>query len=104
MLGAARSRSRSWLDRQGIGWRSSAARRAITAARISHQPSRLGGLKFEPLHFADRLRVVNPGGDVGLVTLWSPWEAVQRKLTDVDPAILDPARSRVAAIGSLYGD
>lgn len=61
-------------------------------------------MRFEPLHFADRLRVVNPEGDVGLVTLWSPWEAVERKLTEVDPAILDPARSRVAAIGSLYGD
>lgn len=61
-------------------------------------------MRFEPLHFADRLRVVDPEGDVGLVTLWSPWEAVQRKLTEVDPAILDPARSRVAAIGSLYGD
>jgi hypothetical protein len=61
-------------------------------------------LRFEPLHFADRLRVVNPEGDVGLVTLWSPREAVERKLTEVDPAILDPVRSRVAAIGSLYGD
>lgn len=61
-------------------------------------------MRFEPLHFADRLRVVNPEGDVGLVTLWSPWEAVRRKLDEVDPAILDPARSRVAAIGSLYGD
>jgi hypothetical protein len=61
-------------------------------------------LRFEPLHFADRLRVVNPDGDVGLVTLWSPWDAVERKLTEVDAAILDPARSRVAAIGSLYGD
>lgn len=61
-------------------------------------------MRFEALHFADRLRVVNPEGDVGLVTLWSPWEAVERKLREVDAAILDPARSRVAAIGSLYGD
>ncbi|WP_445150502.1 thymidylate synthase [Baekduia sp. Peel2402] len=61
-------------------------------------------MRFEALHFADRLRVVNPEGDVGLVTLWSPWEAVERKLREVDEAILDPARSRVAAIGSLYGD
>lgn len=61
-------------------------------------------LTFEALHFADRLQVVNPRGDVGLVTLWSPWEAVRRKLEEVDGAILDPARSRVAAVGSLYGD
>jgi thymidylate synthase len=61
-------------------------------------------VRFEALHHADRLRVVNPEGDVGLVTLWSPWEAVERKLREADPAILDPARSRVAAIGSLYGD
>jgi hypothetical protein len=61
-------------------------------------------LTFEALHFADRLHVVNPGGDVGIVTLWSPWEAARRKLEEVDPAILDPARSRVAVVGNLYGD
>lgn len=64
----------------------------------------MADLTFDALYHADRLHLVNPRGDVGLVTLWSPWEAARRKLEEVDPAILDPARSRVAAIGNLYGD
>src|SRR4051794_1219600 len=43
MLGDTRLRSRSWLDRQGIAWRSSATGRASTTAGISHRPSRLSG-------------------------------------------------------------
>jgi thymidylate synthase len=56
---------------------------------------------FVALYHADRLRVVNPHGDVGLITLWSPWRAVERKLP---PEVLDPARSRVAVAANLYGD
>lgn len=61
-------------------------------------------LTFDALHHADRLQLVNPRGDVGVITLWSPWEAARRKLEEIDPAVLDPSRSRVAAIGNLYGD
>ncbi|HET6509279.1 MAG TPA: thymidylate synthase [Baekduia sp.] len=64
----------------------------------------MADLTFDALHHADRLRLVNPRGDVGVITLWSPWEAARRKLEEVDPAILDPTASRVAAIGNLYGD
>jgi thymidylate synthase len=56
---------------------------------------------FVALYHADRLRVVNPHGDVGLITLWSPWRTVERKLP---PEVLDPARSRVAVAANLYGD
>ena len=45
---------------------------------------------FEALYHADLLHVINPHGDVGLVTLWSPFRTVRRKLEEVSPALLDP--------------
>ncbi|MDO8211190.1 thymidylate synthase [Conexibacter sp. CPCC 206217] len=59
---------------------------------------------FEALYHGDRLQLVNPTGDVGIVTLWSPWRTVERKLAADAPELLDPARSRVAVIANLYGD
>ncbi|WP_028065048.1 thymidylate synthase [Solirubrobacter soli] len=56
---------------------------------------------FVALYHADRLRVINPHGDVGLITLWSPWRTVERKLPS---EVLDPARSRIAVAANLYGD
>ena len=61
-------------------------------------------LAFEPLYHGDRLHVVNPRGDVGLITLWSPARSVRRKLEELAPELLDPARSRVAVMANLYGD
>src|SRR4051794_36148610 len=48
MLGAARSRRRSWLDRQGIAWRSSASRYTSTAARIRIKHLAAGALHRQP--------------------------------------------------------
>jgi hypothetical protein len=62
------------------------------------------GLAFRALYYADLLELVNPTGDVGILTLWSPLRAVRRKLHSVAPEILDPERSRVAVIANLYGD
>jgi thymidylate synthase len=59
---------------------------------------------FVALYHGDRLRVINPHGDVGLITLWSPWKTVERKLGEVSPDLLDPARSRIAVAANLYGD
>lgn len=58
---------------------------------------------FEAIHYADRLRMVNPLGDVGVITLWSPVPKVESKFAEwgVD---LDGATSRIAAIGNLYGN
>src|SRR5215207_8475396 len=61
-------------------------------------------VRFEALYYGDRLQVVNPHGDVGLVTLWSPLRTVRRKLEGISPALLDPERSRLAVVGNLYGD
>lgn len=59
---------------------------------------------FQPLYHGDLIEVVNPHGDVGLITLWSPRRAVKRKLSEIAPDALDPRRSRIAALGNLYGD
>lgn len=59
---------------------------------------------FAPLYYTDRLRTVNPSGDVGIVTLWSPVRVIERRLSAARPELLDPDRSRVAVISNLYGD
>jgi thymidylate synthase len=58
-------------------------------------------LTFDALYYPDRVNVINPAGDVGLITLWSPFRTVARKLSGLlDP----PGASRVAAVANLYGD
>jgi hypothetical protein len=59
---------------------------------------------FEALYHADLLHVINPEGDVGLVTLWSPFRTVRRRLEELSPGLLDPGRSRIAVVANLYGD
>src|SRR3981081_2435674 len=59
---------------------------------------------FEALYHAERLHMVNPAGDVGLVTLWSPLRSAKRRLAEISAELLDPGRSRVAVISNLYGD
>ncbi|KAF0137377.1 MAG: hypothetical protein FD153_1696 [Rhodospirillaceae bacterium] len=58
---------------------------------------------FEPLYFSDRLYIINPHGDVGIATLWTPVRQVVDFLAryGID---LDPASSRIAVLGTLYGD
>ena len=60
-------------------------------------------MKFEALHFADRLTVINPQGTIGVVTLWSkPDYVIERfRQAGVD---LDPATSPIAVFGTLYGN
>jgi len=60
--------------------------------------------RFEALYYPDLLHPVNPAGDVGIVTLWSPFRTVERVLDEASPAILDAERSRVAVVSNLYGD
>ncbi len=57
-------------------------------------------MEFEALYHADRLSIVNPAGDVGLLIMWSPLRTVDRKLEALDPALLQ----RVAVKANLYGD
>ena len=60
-------------------------------------------MMFEAIYYGDRLRLVNPLGDVGVVTLWSPVRNVEGKFAEwgID---LGEATSRIAAIGNLYGN
>jgi thymidylate synthase len=60
-------------------------------------------MEFIPLHFADRLTVINPHGTIGVVTLWSrPDYVIERfRQAGVD---LDPAASPIAVFGTLYGN
>lgn len=64
----------------------------------------MDSMRFEPLYYADRLTVVNPYGDVGLVTLWSTQRATRRVFDRISPNLLDPAKSRIAVVSNLYGD
>lgn len=60
-------------------------------------------MEFIPLYFGDRLRVVNPHGLIGVVTLWSQPEYVMARFREAG-VDLDPATSPVAVFGTLYGN
>lgn len=59
---------------------------------------------FEALRHRDLLHLVNPSGDVGLLTLWSPVRTAKRRLESISQELLHPSRSRIAVIANLYGD
>src|SRR3954453_15941261 len=61
-------------------------------------------LRFEALYYPELVHPVNPEGDIGLITLWSPFRTVERKLREVAPELLDPGQSRLAVIANLYGN
>ena len=63
-----------------------------------------GPMTFQPLYYADRLTLVNPLGDVGIVTLWTPLRTAKRVLEQAVPDIFDTRTSRIAVISNLYGD
>jgi len=60
-------------------------------------------MEFLPLHFADRLTVINPQGTIGVVTLWSRPDYVMERFRQAG-IDLDPATSPIAVFGTLYGN
>ncbi len=60
-------------------------------------------MEFIPLYFGDRLKVVNPRGVIGVVTLWSQPEYVMGRFREAG-VDLDPATSPIAVFGTLYGN
>ncbi|MDR3355332.1 MAG: hypothetical protein LBO21_09850 [Synergistaceae bacterium] len=58
-------------------------------------------MEFCPLHFGDRLRVINPRGTIGLVTLWSDVGSVLSRLGERGADLSEG--SHVAVAGTLYG-
>jgi thymidylate synthase len=61
------------------------------------------GLWFDPLFYSDRLVVVNPTGDMGVVTLWSNTEQAHKVLVRAGVDMREES-SRIAAIGNLFGN
>jgi len=58
-----------------------------------------GGLQFDPLYYAERLKIVNPSGDVGICTLWSKVDSAYSVLEHAGVDL-----SRVAVVANLYGN
>lgn len=60
-------------------------------------------MKFEALYYQDRLKIVNPEGDVAITTLWSKVESAYQVLEEAGVE-LTPESSRIAVIANLYGN
>ena len=60
-------------------------------------------MEFIPLHFGDRLKIINPHGSIGVVTLWSKPDYVIERFREAG-VDLDPATSPIAVFGTLYGN
>ena len=60
-------------------------------------------MRFQALHCGKQLRIINPHGDVGVVTLWSTVRSVWR-VFEQQSIELDCSRSRIAVIANLYGN
>jgi thymidylate synthase len=60
-------------------------------------------VKFEALYYQDRLKIVNPEGDVAITTLWSKVESAYQILEEAG-VDLAPETSRIGPIANLYGN
>ena len=60
-------------------------------------------MKFEALYYQDRLKIVNPEGDVAITTLWSKVESAYQILEEAG-VDLAPESSRIGPIANLYGN
>lgn len=60
-------------------------------------------MDFKPLYFKEKLTIINPGGYVGVVTLWSRQKVVIEKFRESGVDV-DSATSPIAVFGNLYGN
>ena len=60
-------------------------------------------MEFQALYYQDRLKIVNPEGDVAITTLWSKVESAYQVLEEAG-VDLAPATSRIGPIANLYGN
>ena len=60
-------------------------------------------MEFIPLYYKEKLDIINPCGDVGIVSLWSPSKVVRKHLqrSGID---LTHNTARIAVIGTLFGE
>ncbi len=57
-------------------------------------------LAFKPLYWQDKLKVINPYGTIGIVTLWSSTEYIEKLLRHNGVSL----EQHVSVIGTLYGN
>lgn len=60
-------------------------------------------MKFEALYFGERLKLINPEGDVGIVTLWSKVDSALQIITEAGIDV-NQKTSRIAVVANLYGN
>ncbi|MGR9053182.1 MAG: thymidylate synthase [Gammaproteobacteria bacterium] len=60
-------------------------------------------MQFEALYYGDRLKIVNPAGDVGVTTLWSRIDQMTDALAELG-IDLSPETSRISVVGNLFGN
>jgi thymidylate synthase len=60
-------------------------------------------VEFQALYYQDRLKIVNPEGDVAITTLWSKVESAYQILEEAG-VDLAPESSRIGPIANLYGN
>ncbi len=60
-------------------------------------------MEFQPLYYQDRLKIVNPEGDVAISTLWSKAESAYQVL-EAAGVDLSASTSRIGPIANLYGN
>lgn len=73
---------------------------AMPESKISMKTS---AVEFIPLHFGNKLRVINPNARLGILTLWSKIEYVEGVLADLG-IDLQVNTSPIAVMGNLYGN
>jgi thymidylate synthase len=60
-------------------------------------------MEFVPLHFGDRLTLINPQGAIGVVTLWSRVDYVTARFLQAGVDLTEET-SPIAVVGTLYGN
>jgi thymidylate synthase len=60
-------------------------------------------MKFEARYYEGRLKIINPNGDVGIVTLWSKVDSALRIIEEAG-VDLSEQTSRIAVVANLYGN
>lgn len=60
-------------------------------------------MDFEALYYAERLKIVNPAGDIAVCTLWSKVESAY-KIIEAAGVDLAPETSRLSLVTNLYGN
>ncbi len=59
--------------------------------------------EFVPLFCKNQLKIINPFGTIGIITLWSGISYIERKLAEAGIS-LDPSETPIAVVGTLYGN